>query len=366
MTTIIRATDSAEFLGLIPALAGCTPRRSLVLLPFEENRSYGVMRLDLPRPDTPLAELVASLIGMICRVPHTDAVAIVVYDDVALDDARLPWTELVDALADRAEACELRVVDRICVGADAWACYGEDGLHPLSEIPAAPTVPGIGDVSIDQHHGAELPPVDAQERRNVSAALDALRGVLDERLAGQELSEGRHNPQALDAAARLDDVPAFFERMLEPAEARDPFDLAALAWCLNRPLFRDVALVQWARDQREGLRALGAQLAYRDRAAAIPESLGGTLLGAGPRPDPDRLRNAQELARRLAPQLDGTDRVGPLVAAAWLSWALGRSTHAAAHIEQALALSPEHSMANLLASVLHAGLLPDWAFTRRR
>src|SRR5690606_15421691 len=45
MTTIIRATDPAELLGAIPALAGFTPRRSVVLLPFRGGSTHGAMRV---------------------------------------------------------------------------------------------------------------------------------------------------------------------------------------------------------------------------------------------------------------------------------------------------------------------------------
>ena len=51
MTTIIHAAGAAEFLGLIPSIAGFTPQHSLVLLPFHGTRTHGAMRVDLPAPD---------------------------------------------------------------------------------------------------------------------------------------------------------------------------------------------------------------------------------------------------------------------------------------------------------------------------
>src|SRR5690606_36431424 len=51
MNTVLHSTDSAEFLGLVPALAGFTPRQSIVLLPFVRSRAHGAMRIDLPQDD---------------------------------------------------------------------------------------------------------------------------------------------------------------------------------------------------------------------------------------------------------------------------------------------------------------------------
>lgn len=45
MTTIIHATEPAELLGIVPALAGFTPRRSVVLLPFRGARTHGALQI---------------------------------------------------------------------------------------------------------------------------------------------------------------------------------------------------------------------------------------------------------------------------------------------------------------------------------
>ncbi|WP_036280176.1 DUF4192 family protein [Microbacterium sp. CH12i] len=83
MNTVLRATDSAEFLALVPALAGFTPRQSIVLLPFQRSRAHGAMRIDLPHSDADLEHYVDTAIGLVSRVAGTDAVAVVVYTDEA-------------------------------------------------------------------------------------------------------------------------------------------------------------------------------------------------------------------------------------------------------------------------------------------
>ena len=45
-----------------------------------------------------------------------------------------------------------------------------------------------------------------------------------------------------------------------------------------------------------------------------------------------------------------------------LSWALGRSTHAALYAERACEVDPEHGLSQIVLSFVQAGHLPDWAF----
>ena len=220
MTTIVSATRPAELLGYLPTLAGFTPRNSLVLLPFAGNRSCSVLRVDLPGPSVDHDEFVARLIGLVCQVRDADAVAIVVYDDSESDAGELPWSALAHALIDRADACGLDVVEALYVGPESWAAFADESCvrHPISEIPAAPAVPGIGAVDGDQSHGSALPEVGAAERAQVSDTLDALRGALEDRLAGRPTR--RTDPHALDVRGMLDNVPAFFERVLETSSQK--------------------------------------------------------------------------------------------------------------------------------------------------
>src|SRR3546814_5555462 len=87
MTTIFRAAGAADFLALVPRLLGYLPSRSLVLIPFDGNRTLGGLRLDLPRDLDPLEldRTSSTVMGMVCKVSHTDAVALVAYTDETLD-----------------------------------------------------------------------------------------------------------------------------------------------------------------------------------------------------------------------------------------------------------------------------------------
>nr|WP_314845605.1 DUF4192 family protein [uncultured Microbacterium sp.] len=366
MTTVLRAAGSADFLRIVPSLAGFTPTRSLVLLPFRGSRTYGAMRLDLPSADTDVEEYADAAIGLLTRVEGTDAVAVVVYTDDEVqpteDGLVLPFSVQVDEILGCSQDAGLRIVDALCSTPSGWASYLDDdpALVPLDG--AAPVVPGIGDVSGDQLAGMELPSADLARKERVGRALRDISDLLSRERSGA--LTGRENPQAIAALVLLEDIPAFFESLLSEAGRVPPFVMAALLWCMNRPLFRDVALTQWATDLGGGMKTLGAQLAFADTGEVVPDDLGDVFLGRGPRPDPDRLRLALELMRNAAAQAPRASRPAPLTAAAWLSWALGRSSHAAHYLQRVRDIDPGYGLAALLATMMGAAVLPEWAFRR--
>lgn len=359
MTTLLRASDSAEFLGLVPALAGFTPSQSLVLLPFHGTRAYGAMRLDLPRDDVSPEEYADAAVGLVAKVDGADAIAVVVYADDAPsrtpDGLVLPHTVQVEELLGCADDAGLRIVDALCVTPQGWSSYLEDDpeLAPLS----APDP-----LAADQHAGADLPSADLVEKERVGRALHDI-GALLEREEHSRL-DGSENPQAIAALVMLEDIPEFFETLLDAPGEQPPFATAALLWCLDRPLLRDVAIVQWATTYADGIRTLEAQCAYAESGSSIPDDLGGVFLGHGPSPDAERLRLALSVVRLAAARAPRALRPAPLTIAAWLSWALGHSTHAEHYLRLVRDIDPEYGLAALLGTIVGAGMLPEWAFRR--
>lgn len=364
MTTIIRATDSAEFLSLVPQIAGFTPRQSLVLLPFHGKRTHGAMRVDLPPADVDPVQFANSMCALVAQLGGVDAVAIVVYTDGAPqpthDGLLLPHLALEDALATTLHDEGFHIIESLCVTPAGWADYFDDEprLRPLKAIPKAPAVIGIGDVSGDQLAGATLPHSDLVERERVGRALRDLGAVL----AGD--AHGADPSVILMAASTLDDLPSFFEDLLDHPDDLLPLESAALLWCLNRPTLRDAALVQWATDIDRGTEALEAQLSFSESGASVPDAVGDVFLGQGARPDADRLGCALTIVRHAASRAPRGAKPGALTAAAWLSWALGRSSHAGAYVDQVLEIDPQHSMAALLNTMLGAAMLPEWLMRR--
>lgn len=372
MTTLLRASDSAGFLRIVPALAGFTPRQSIVLVPFRGSRAYGAMRLDLPADDVSLEEYADAAVGLALRVEGTDAVALVVYSDSEVHSTRdglvLPFAVEVDELLGCAEDAGLRVVDALCVTPAGWSSYlvDEPVIGALGDIGAVvvPTAgdDAPGDVSGDQFAGTELPAADLAEKERVGQALLELTEMLCRDKCGT--LTGRENPLAIAALVMLEDVPAFLESVLRTPDDLPPFATAALLWCLDRPLFRDVAIAQWATDLAGGMRTLGAQLAFAGSGSMVPDDLGQVFLGRGPAPDPDRLRVALSVVRQVAARAPRASRPAALTAAAWLSWALGRSSHAGRYLEMVREIDPQYGLAALLETMIGGALLPEWAFRR--
>ncbi|MGF2949066.1 DUF4192 family protein [Microbacterium alcoholitolerans] len=371
MTTIIHATDPAEFLGLVPALAGFTPRQSLVMLPFHSTRTQGAMRIDLPDDEVEPDAFAGVALQALLQVPGVDAVAFIVYTDDAAqpipDGVLLPHLTTAEALLAVCAQTGMHVVEALCVTPHGWSDYLDDEpvVHPLADIPAAPDVPGIGDVSGDQLAGAALPPSDLVEREMVGRALRDLEDVMERHQRGSAHVSTGESPLALMTADELlDDLPCFAEALLDAPSDDDAYTCAALLWCLQRPALRDAILVQWATDLTFGQRALDAQLNFSTSGDGIPDAVGQVFLGRGPRPDADRLGCALQVVRSAVSRAPRHAKAGALTAAAWLSWALGRSTHAGEYVDQALSIEPEHSMASLISTMLSAAVLPEWALKR--
>lgn len=339
-----------------------------MLLPFRGSRSSGAMRLDLPDHDISLEDYADAAVGLLARVDGTDAVAVVVYTDsephATRDGLVLPFAVEVDELLGCAEDAGLRVVDALCVTPAGWSSYlvADPEIGPLAEITNGEEPPSDADVSGDQFAGAELPPADLAEKERVGQALLDLAAILAPDRCGS--LTGRENPLAIAALVMLEDVPAFFESVLREADELPPYATAALLWCLDRPLFRDVAIAQWATDLVGGMRTLTAQLAFAGSGAAVPDDLGQVFLGRGAAPDLDRLRRALSVVRLAAARAPRASRPAPLTVAAWLSWALGRSTHAGQYLELVRQIDPRYGLAALLETMIGGAILPEWAFRR--
>jgi hypothetical protein len=397
----VKAGNAAEFLSLVPHLLGFHPTRSLVVIPFAGSRSLGAMRFDLPDDESDAIDRVAStIIGMACKVSDVDALATVIYTDAQFaDESWMPHDDLSKALERRADACGLRLTDALCVAGDGWGSYLDRTCptegRPLADLVQPWSVGPLPEATGDQATGAALPAVDPAEKESVARALDSLDDAVTvlcgpdasgssasrARRAGKRVRQDaagkaarseepsadephRIDPLALAEVCSLDDLPTLFESALEwDSDSLDPYHAAAMAWCLSRPALRDIALVQWCGGLAAGDEALDAQLRW-ERGEEYPAHLAMHMWGEGPQPEPDRLIAALELARRVAAVAPRPSRPGPLATCAWLSWALGRSTHADLYANRACEIDPEHGLAEIVLSFVHAGHVPEWAFQR--
>lgn len=366
--SVIAAADAAEFLALLPRMLGFHARRSVVLVPFARTRTLGAMRLDLPPDELGMEAFAATGVGMVCRVPDADGIALVVYADAPFcSDGSPPHAALARAILDKADACGLATVDALCVAADGWGSFlrPPSAPRPLAELGPQPRgAEHLSEPRADQWAGCELPEPEQEAVDAVRAALDSLSAAIAALCGSGGGESDRIDPLALDAAARLDDLPALFEGMLGwDASALAPFDTASAVWCLSRPALRDIALVGWVAGPGACDLALSAQLRW-ERGEPYPEDLARIMWGDGVQPDPQRLVTALEVARATAAVTPHGLRPGPLAVCAWLSWAAGRSTHAASYAKRAVEIEPEHGLAEIVLSFVTANHLPDWAFSR--
>lgn len=377
MKTIVKASGPQQFLSVVPRMFGFTPVRSAVVIPFAAGRSAGGMRVDLP-PGSEVDAVAATLVGMVCRVSDADAYSLVVYGDEPPSIEGIPHAALAAALSARADACGLRTIDALYLGGGRWGSYRASGVGgEVAELDDGPADDlGVEPVG-DQDTGAALPEIDLATTERTAAALHELTRAMHV-LAGLPPSEDRAriHPEALAATVLLDDVPGFFDGVVggpggipaadaarAPADAArdDAYARAALIWCLERPALRDVGLLTWIGGLDAGDEAVAAQLRW-ENGEEYSHELAPYMWGEGPRPDIERLGAALDACRRAAASAPRERRPGPLAACAWLAWALGRSTHAAAHARSACEIEPEHGLAGIVMSMVQAGHLPDWAF----
>ena len=69
---VIKASNASDFLGLVPALLGFTPTRSIVAIPFEGNRTIGAARFDLNPDHDPVALLTELRVAVAMLNPQDD------------------------------------------------------------------------------------------------------------------------------------------------------------------------------------------------------------------------------------------------------------------------------------------------------
>ena len=330
--TIIRAASARDFLGFVPALVGYVPQRSLVLLPMDGPRSIGALRVDL---DADAATLAHTTLGLICRVPGATGAVAVIYTD----DAAASTRPLAAQIAEIADRDGLHLVDVLYVASDGYGSHLTSGApRPETEIVTPDTLRERVAASVATD--ASIPEADADRAEEIAHALDAMD----------------------------DDDLAAFVAIAEDALRYAPADLdarraAILLTGIGSPMFRDVALIQWATSVGNGDRAFAAQIVHHI-GVPIPEEIARTLWGDGPRPDADRLTAGLAIVRHLAAYADDERRPNLLAAAAWLSWALGRSTHAAIFADLALAVDADHGMSQIVATFVASCHIPAWAFVR--
>lgn len=347
--TVVRARTAADLLALVPALVGMPPHESLVLVVFRRARTMGALRLDLP-PASAAAELAGPAVGMVCRLDGADAVVPVVYTDRPFHEALPDARRLLEPLSVAARRAGLAVKDALLAAADGYGSLHDpalpEGGRPLADLREPAGLPPLLDVDAE----ATLADVPDEARRRFLARV---RRCAD--------GTGRSGRTLEGVLTRADPVGAVERALdLEGAEPRCVPLLAALA---ERPALRDLVLLQIGWGPVFGtvvfdrtVLGLGGPLGPEDDVALAFS--GGDM----PRPDPARIERAIEMLRCTAAHLPEQHRAPLLTMLAWLHWSLGRGTIAGRLVDAAARIDPEYGLADLLARMLGAGMLPEWAY----
>ena len=354
--TVIKTPEAADFLALVPRLAGFHPRNSVVLVAFRGNRTHGAMRFDLPTGETDTARkrLATSFVGMLSKMSGIDGVVPVIYTDDPFGRS-IPHEAFARAVIKRARLSGFRVSDALCVAADGWASYFDDdyphGGDSLDEIASSPVAsrhdaPQLGQVA----DAATLPEV-AFERRERVGRLIAMRDA-DPVLRA-----------SLAFVIAVGDLPLDMEELLacDPGELAEE-EIAIHIATLQTPSIRDAVMLLWAFDLETGDRVFDMQERYADGEDIRDDPDAGLMMGEGPRPDPERINRALVLLKLLVAHSPRSCRPPLLCMLAWLSWALGRGTVAGIFVQHAVEIDPAYSMAGLLGTMAGNGMLPEWAF----
>ena len=366
MTVIVKATGPADILAMVPSMVGFLPRNSVVFLAFRGTRTCGAIRFDLPKADTRTVHkrIATTLVGTVCKLPDVDAIVVVIYTDEEFGFSNIiPRSEFADILGRRIEQSGFELRGSICQASDGWASQFEPivpvGGHSLDQIAQSNAAAAIPDdlraASVEREVPTRIPAASASELARMTRRLEIFRQLV----AGIDPTSSDPGAPALDP---LYDIPLFAETALRWS-MRNTDDLGALlVFALQEPNTRDLIMLQWATSIRVGDQLWNEGVESETVDHSLDLDVGKLMMGIEPRLDAGRIEIGIELLLILASRCADEKRMPLLCMLTWLNWALGRGTQAGRHLEELLAIDPQHSMALLLRSILGNGMLPEWAF----
>lgn len=373
MTVIVKASGPADILAMVPPMVRFVPQNSVVFLAFRGKRTCGAMRFDLPAAATKTVQKrkITTMIGTLCKLLNVDAVISVIYSDESFAGSTvIPHADFAELLGRRLELCGFELRESLCQASDGWASYFEStvpaGGYPLNEVTDSTVaeliphdlrgLPGIDDIP------SRVPDAAPQAMDRMRKRLAAYRRLMD--------SVSGDSDEDFPAVLRpLGDLPLLAEVALAWDAAAIDERGALLAFALQGPPARDLAMLQWATSIAVGDQMWNAGLSEEALRASSEQpgcvDVGDLMMGIAPRPDPDRIEKAIALLMVLVSQLADEKRPPLLCMLAWLNWALGGGSRAGRYLDEVVAIAPDYSMAAVLTTMFGIGL-PEWAFEDRK
>lgn len=364
---IVKASSAAEFLSIVPTIAGGSVERSIVFVPFRGTRTFPTAcRIDLPSRErrADLRALVHGALGVLSRIRDADRVDVVVYTDRGFEGERgIPHLELGRAAVEGLRRAGFHVGFAGCVASDGWGDYLDrshaDAGRPLDEI-------SVRSVDDDGLRDREVPDADAARRLEVARLL-----ALEPTRRREDVDDLEHEVpivELLEVLLESCDAPELVAVGLKLFASPAIRDAAILSYAYGRDAGH-LALLdaeRWGRVQRETGQTMDEIVAAELESGAETDfAEGDLLLGRTDLvPDRERLGAAIRLLRTLVAHAPDELRPGPLTMLGWLLWAVGSVSAAGAMLERALTLDPGYRMASILLTWFDSGALPEWLFRR--
>lgn len=332
----LRVSTPEELLAALPYLIGFHPRRSLVIVGFDDRRIVGVGRVDLPTESEQCASVAGIVMSALLREGRAQCVSVLVYEDIPGEGSEV----MLEAQL-LASGCALPV---------AFARFVQDDTCEDALVVEDP--PDSGEVVL--WRGPAHPRPSETEVPAVSAALDwlppvhASRGDLElsicctedpaEAMAAFTRQRARTGTRAQGARA--------WGAYLTSSRSSPAVDLeqtASLVLALQDRDFRD-ALLGW----------LCPGILPED---AFDADLRALLRSALPfRPEVESDLPALLALVRRTPDAAGAAAADICAVAAQVAWVRGDGALAGILIERALRCSPGHRLAELLAQLVSLGV----------
>ncbi|GAA3942504.1 DUF4192 family protein [Pseudoclavibacter caeni] len=377
-TTVLRPSSSAQLLAALPALAGFTPRRDLVVVLFAGRRSRGCFRVDLPVPGDARTdrELARVVLDLLARLPEVTGVMPVACTPLRCTETDgHPHRSLHKAIAEALSAAGVRLLDSCFIAADGWGSFLDPGVpvegRPLALIEQEPmrldAMLAIDHAVTDLDDAGVPPAADPDWAERTGAAVVERERRLPARLRLQD-AERACEVDLLDLLERLGRQAGAFPES-DPRLQRLVVDLAVVAgvdvlreMLLLGLAFGPDAIVQ-ARQRLGGMAVRGpALMPVIER--ILDEPLAFLLQGlVVTPPDRGRLHRATEVLRLALGRVAGGRRDELVAMLAWLWWALGVSSVAERLVAPIRRRRPDLLLVLLFGWESAEGLLPQWATT---
>lgn len=406
----ISVSTPADILSYIPHVLGFQPQESLVFLTMSGKRVGATLRLDLPPEESDPLHYADTVREYLEADSSADGVLMILYTDQRWEEpSSPPRAALVHGIDLVLDGAGLPLLDGWLVGSGYWrdyfcqdaACCPWTG-HPLTQITES-----ILNAELVYQGSAYAESVDAAVGALGTTRSDELHRLTSSYAHDWEGSWDRtglgrdslalwdvliREPLDLDGEDNLQ-VVAFLLAGLGCAAVRDSlivlaatgFDQAVLAAVDGAVLPHDPDDVQlppacealrtkWAAppmiDTHDGSTGGAGSASERDfvPGASGPGSSTSlfreVFLATLESPDWNRLDAAHALFLRLSAVATGQPRSALLSILGWLEWARGRGSRAHRYLEEALAVTPGYTLAELLLALVGTGSLAPWA--RRR